>query len=149
MVSKQTKSINATGLHARPASVFVTEAKKYQCNVTIKNVDKDSAPVNDKSIMMILAAGLGTGTQIEIACDGEDEQAALRVIAADDEVDYDFNAIKHTLAQEIAADPGKVDAALDLLMVIKYLERIGDHAVNLAEWVEFVRSGRYHNKNMF
>ena len=75
--------------------------------------------------------------------------AARSGIAADDEVDYDFNAIKHTLAQEIAADPGKVDAALDLLMVIKYLERIGDHAVNLAEWVEFVRSGRYHNENMF
>ena len=75
------------------------------------------------------------------ALTSEDEQAALRVIAADDEVDYDFNAIKHTLAQEIAADPGKVDAALDLLMVIKYLERIGDLAVNLAEWVEFVRSG--------
>ena len=83
------------------------------------------------------------------ALTSEDEQAALRVIAADDEVDYDFNAIKHTLAQEIAADPGKVDAALDLLMVIKYLERIGDHAVNLAEWVEFVCSGRYHNENMF
>ena len=83
------------------------------------------------------------------ALTSENEQAALRVIAADDEVDYDFNAIKHTLAQEIAAAPGKVDAALDLLMVIKYLERIGDHAVNLAEWVEFVRSGRYHNENMF
>ena len=83
------------------------------------------------------------------ALTSEYEQAALRGIAADDEVDYDFNAIKHTLAQEIAADPGKVDAALDLLMVIKYLERIGDHAVNLAEWVEFVRSGRYHNENMF
>ena len=83
------------------------------------------------------------------ALTSENEQAALRVIAADDEVDHDFNAIKHTLAQEIAADPGKVDAALDLLMVIKYLERIGDHAVNLAEWVEFVRSGRYHNENMF
>ena len=83
------------------------------------------------------------------ALTSEDEQAALRVIAADDEVDCDFNAIKHTLAQEIAADPGKVDAALDLLMVIKYLERIGDHAVNLAEWVEFVCSGRYHNENMF
>ncbi len=79
----------------------------------------------------------------------EDEQAALKVIAADDEVDYDFNTIKRMLAAEIAADPGKVDAALDLLMVIKYLERIGDHAVNLAEWVEFVRSGRYHNENMF
>ena len=80
---------------------------------------------------------------------GEDESAAQKVIAADDEVDYDFNAIKHTLAEEIAAAPAKVDAALDLLMVIKYLERIGDHAVNVAEWVEFVRTGRYHNENMF
>ena len=79
----------------------------------------------------------------------EDENAARRVITADDEVDYDFNAIKHTLAQEIAEDPGKVDAALDLLMVIKYLERIGDHAVNVAEWVQFVRTGRYKDESMF
>ena len=79
----------------------------------------------------------------------EDESAALKVIQADDEVDYDFNAIKKTLAQEIAAAPAKVDAALDLLMVIKYLERIGDHAVNLAEWVEFVRTGRYHHESLF
>mgnify|MGYP000366946303 CR=1 FL=1 len=79
----------------------------------------------------------------------EDELAARNVIAADDEVDYDFNAIKHQLAQEIAEDPGKVDAALDLLMVIKYLERIGDHAVNVAEWVQFVRTGRYKDESMF
>lgn len=83
------------------------------------------------------------------ALTGEDEPAAQKVIAADDEVDYDFNAIKRTLAAEIAADPAKVDAALDLLMVIKYLERIGDHAVNLAEWVEFLRTGRYQNEDMF
>ena len=83
------------------------------------------------------------------ALTGEDEPAAQKVIAADDDVDYDFNAIKRTLAAEIAADPAKVDAALDLLMVIKYLERIGDHAVNLAEWVEFLRTGRYQNEAMF
>ena len=83
------------------------------------------------------------------ALTAEDENAARRVIAADDAVDYDFNAIKHQLAQEIAEDPGKVDAALDLLMVIKYLERIGDHAVNVAEWVQFVRTGRYKDESMF
>ena len=83
------------------------------------------------------------------ALTAEDENAARRVIAADDEVDYDFNAIKHQLAQEIAAAPAKVDAALDLLMVIKYLERIGDHAVNVAEWVQFVRTGRYKDESMF
>ena len=61
------------------------------------------------------------------ALTGEDEPAAQKVIAADDEVDYDFNAIKRTLAAEIAAD----------------------HAVNLAEWVEFLRTGRYQNEAMF
>ena len=83
------------------------------------------------------------------ALTAEDELAARKVIEADDAVDYDFNAIKHTLAQEIAANPSKVDAALDLLMVIKYLERIGDHAVNVAEWVQFVRTGRYKDESMF
>ena len=79
----------------------------------------------------------------------EDEAAAKAVIEADDAVDYDFNSIKRMLAAEIAADPGKSDAALDVLMVIKYLERSGDHAVNVAEWVEFLRTGRYHHENMF
>ena len=79
----------------------------------------------------------------------EDEAAAKAVIEADDAVDDDFNNIKRMLASEIAADPGKVDAALDVLMVIKYLERIGDHAVNIAEWVEFLRTGRYHHEKMF
>lgn len=79
----------------------------------------------------------------------QDETAARAVIAADDAVDYAFDSIKRALAAEIAADPGQVDAALDLLMVIKYLERIGDHAVNVAEWVPFVRTGRYKNEELF
>lgn len=79
----------------------------------------------------------------------EDQAAARRVIAADDEVDADFDQIKQMLAAEIAASPASVDPALDLLMVIKYLERIGDHAVNLAEWVQFVCSGRYKDETMF
>ena len=82
MVSKQTTIVNATGLHARPASVFVTEAKKYKSSVTIKDVTKGSAPVNAKSIMMILAAGMGSGTQVEVACDGADEQEALDALIA-------------------------------------------------------------------
>ncbi|WP_303132650.1 HPr family phosphocarrier protein [uncultured Olsenella sp.] len=77
MVSKQVTIVSATGLHARPASQFVQVAKQYQSAVTIKDVDKGTAPVNAKSIMMILAAGLGTGTKVEISCDGPDEQDAL------------------------------------------------------------------------
>ena len=82
MVSKQTTIVNATGLHARPASVFVTEAKKYQSSVTIKDVDKGTAPENAKSSMMILAAGMGSGTKVEVACDGPDEQQALDALIA-------------------------------------------------------------------
>ena len=82
MVSAQTTIINATGLHARPASTFVMEAKKFESNITIKDVDKDVAPANAKSIMMILAAGLGTGTKVEISCDGPDEQDALNALLA-------------------------------------------------------------------
>ena len=102
MVSKQTTITNATGLHARPASVFVTEAKKFESNVTLKNVDKDSAPVNAKSIMMILAAGLGTGTKIEIACDGPDEQAALDALIAlvDAGFGEQFNSFLGKILQE-------------------------------------------------
>ena len=85
----------------------------------------------------------------QMILDAMDALTAEDEVAADDAVDCDFNAIKHTLAQEIAADPAKVDAALDLLMVIKYLERIGDHAVNVAEWVQFVRTGRYKDESMF
>ena len=106
----------------------------------------------DPAVSQAIAMGRKAHQMILDAMDAltaEDEIAARRVIAADDAVDYDFNAIKHTLAQEIAADPAKVDAALDLLMVIKYLERIGDHAVNIAEWVEFLRTGRYHHEKMF
>ena len=106
----------------------------------------------DPAVSQAIAMGRKAYQMIIDAMDAltaEDEIAARRVIAADDAVDYDFNTIKHTLAQEIAADPAKVDAALDLLMVIKYLERIGDHAVNVAEWVQFVRTGRYKDKSMF
>ena len=106
----------------------------------------------DPAVSQAIAMGKKAHQMILDALDAltaEDENAARRVIAADDEVDYDFNAIKHQLAQEIAEDPGKVDAALDLLLVIKYLERIGDHAVNVAEWVQFVRTGRYKDESMF
>ena len=106
----------------------------------------------DPAVSQAIAMGKKAHQMILDALDAltaEDENAARRVIAADDAVDYDFNAIKHQLAQEIAEDPGKVDAALDLLMVIKYLERIGDHAVNVAEWVQFVRTGCYKDESMF
>ena len=75
------------------------------------------------------------------ALTSEDEQAALRVIAADDEVDGYFDRIKAHLIDRIAKDVDDGEATLDLLMIAKYYERIGDHATNIAEWVMFSVTG--------
>lgn len=83
MYSKQTKIINATGLHARPASEFVAEAKKFASKITIKNLGKaDAAPANAKSMIRLLAEGLAKDTEVEIAAEGADEVQAVDALVA-------------------------------------------------------------------
>ena len=74
MVNKEVTVLNATGLHARPASMFVQEAGKYKSEI---NLIKNDKKINAKSIMGIMAAGLAKGTVLTIEAEGEDEQAAL------------------------------------------------------------------------
>lgn len=64
-----------------------------------------------------------------------DAGAADRVIRQDDEIDSRFMTVRRELIRRIAAAPGEGEHFLDLLMIGKYLERIGDHAVNIAERV--------------
>lgn len=71
----------------------------------------------------------------------KDLQMARAVIKYDDEVDRLFEAVKSELTELIRADAARAGLALDLLMVAKYLERIGDHAVNVAEWVAYSITG--------
>ena len=68
-----------------------------------------------------------------------------KVINDDDKVDEAFNEIKEILARMISEQKLDAKAALDLLMIAKYLERIGDHAVNIAEWVEYSLTGIHRN----
>lgn len=70
-------------------------------------------------------------------------ELAGRVITEDDIVDRCFTGIKQALIQEIVKNPQEGECALDLLMIAKYLERIGDHATNIAEWVEFSITGNH------
>ena len=79
MASKQVTILNATGLHARPASLFVQEAGKYNSEI---NLIKDEKKINAKSIMGIMAAGLSKGTELTIEAKGDDEQAAVDALAA-------------------------------------------------------------------
>ena len=70
-----------------------------------------------------------------------DVDLARSITKQDDLVDEDFSNVKQALISAIAREPGQGEVALDLLMIAKYFERIGDHAVNLSEWVEFSVTG--------
>lgn len=65
----------------------------------------------------------------------KDREKAKEVIARDDVVDGLFNDVKTDIIDLIQKDRGDGEEALDMLMVAKYFERIGDHATNIAEWV--------------
>ncbi len=70
-----------------------------------------------------------------------DIMIAKAAIADDDTVDAYFDSVKNELIARIAKNPQDGAFALDLLMIAKYFERIGDHAVNIAEWVIFSVTG--------
>lgn len=65
---------NKSGLHARPAAVFVQIANKYDSTVTVK---KGKLEVNGKSIMGILMLAAGKGSQVTLKVDGEDAEKAM------------------------------------------------------------------------
>ena len=71
----------------------------------------------------------------------QDVSIAERVIRSDDIVDDCFVEVKNSLISMIAANPQEGEFALDLLMIAKYFERIGDHATTIAEWVVFSVTG--------
>ena len=73
----------------------------------------------------------------------QDRDFAVAVMRRDDEADALFDRIKKSIIDRLAQSRGEGEYALDLLMIAKYLERIGDHATNIAEWVEFAETGLY------
>lgn len=72
----------------------------------------------------------------------KDLQEARAVIVRDDTVDALFDAVKQDLVNQIAKHPENAGSMPDLLLVAKYFERIGDHAVNIAEWVIYAVTGQ-------
>ncbi len=74
-----------------------------------------------------------------------DMDAAMTIIKRDDQVDELFNNVKSDVIELLKVSPGQADQGIDLLMVAKYLERIGDHAVNVCEWTQFSKTGALKN----
>ncbi|MGN1093625.1 MAG: phosphate signaling complex protein PhoU [Candidatus Neoclostridium sp.] len=71
----------------------------------------------------------------------DDEALADEVIRSDDRMDELFLDVKNELIELIKEDGANGDQAIELMMVAKYLERIGDHAVNVAEWTKYNETG--------
>ena len=92
-------------------------------------------------VLKMVKRSIAAYVQVDLA-------VAAEVIAHDDVIDAAFRRISSEIAQYIAAHPTEAETALDLFMVTKYLERLGDHAVNVAEWVEFLKTGVHKSRKI-
>lgn len=79
----------------------------------------------------------------------KDLNIAKEVVASDDVVDDLFEKVKKEVSDLIAKYSNEGESLLDLLMIAKYFERIGDHATNVAEWVEFSITGEHREKTKY
>lgn len=77
MVSKKVVIKNPTGLHLRPAGILCKEAMQFKSLITF---NFRGGTANAKSVLSVLGACIKSGTEIELICDGEDEEIALRTL---------------------------------------------------------------------
>lgn len=104
----------------------------------------DVYPAGNSSLLQEMAdATIKMVTESVDAFVKNDIIIAKKVIEDDDIVDSYFDQIKQKLITSIAEDPANGEFAIDILIIAKYFERIGDHAVNIAEWVIFSVTGEH------
>lgn len=77
MISQKVVIHNPTGLHLRPAGVLCREAMKYRCRVTFFY---EGGSANAKSVLSVLGACVKCGDEIELVCEGADEEEAMRAL---------------------------------------------------------------------
>lgn len=81
MVREQVVIKNPTGLHLRPAGLFCKTAIQFECKITIERKNRgEELHANAKSVLSVLGACIKSGDEITIACDGEDENEALKTM---------------------------------------------------------------------
>lgn len=109
------------------------------------NRNKRMMPISTKMIEIVEEMVL---TSVE-ALVHVDQELAKKVIAKDDEVDELFQTLISRMTNELKNDKIDPNEAIYMLMVAKYLERVGDHAVNIAEWIIFMVTGTHKNTSLF
>ena len=110
--------------------------------------DKCTFPeLQEEVLQMAVSAKEMVASAIDAYVKG-DLELAKRTMEKDDIVDDYFNKIRHELGSNIYKDTMDMDTVIDYLMIVKYLERIGDHAVNICEWVQFYVTGIHINERI-
>lgn len=79
----------------------------------------------------------------------KDQELAIRVIERDDEVDECFDRLKQEVIATVNENSSTGEKAMDIFMIGKYFERIGDHATNIADWVVYSITGAHMKKKDF
>ncbi len=70
-----------TGLHARPAAIFAKTAVTFSSTIQLENLTKGTEPINAKSVLLILSAGIQMNDRLRISADGIDEDAAVHTLS--------------------------------------------------------------------
>jgi phosphocarrier protein len=81
MIHTELEIINETGLHARPAELFVRAANRFNCDIQISNLTTGSPYKNGKNILQVLSLGIYRGHRISLTASGVDEKEALAEIS--------------------------------------------------------------------
>lgn len=78
----------------------------------------------------------------------KDLSTARLVKSMDDEIDALFEEVKQEVTEIIKENSERIDYCIDFLMIAKYLEKVGDHAVNICEWLEFNQTGSVNDQRL-
>lgn len=89
-ISKEIVIEHEVGLHARPAAIFAKKAAKYTATISIENLTRGSEPVNAKSVLRLLSAGIQMNDRLRITAEGEDAQDAVTAL---------YNLVSHNFQE--------------------------------------------------
>ena len=137
----------AGDLQISAAMKMITDMERIgdQAEDIVDLIPKMSGTAEEEPLQKMAIAAQKMVTEAVDAYVKQDLALAKKVMGDDDIVDAYFNQVKSDIIAMIAANPEDGEYALDLLMIAKYFERIGDHCTNIAEWVEFSITGVHHS----
>jgi phosphate transport system protein len=137
-VAKDLRTVSAALKMVTDAQRIGTQSSDISEIVALGNIDviPEGLPIRDMATSVIRMVTDSIDSFVK-----QDGKIARSVIEYDDVVDNYFNAIKASLIALLKEADANSEALVDLLMIAKYYERIGDHAVNIAKWVLFSLTG--------